>query len=359
MNVVIITDYWKNSLGGGVKTYLTNLVDQLKVAGIKTDVIFYEGTDPANYTVTGNRLQTIWKSLVYLNKLRPSAVNSQNTWYCLLPGCIYKLLAGAKLIHTFHSVPAENFSGPAMLFTRHLLSYCDTVAFVSQSLQQEYEKVYRISFKNAAITYSGILKKEVSSQDIAEFKAKHNLKTRHFVLLAQALTATKCKAEGARLLIRSLVVLSARYPDMVLILTRDGPYVPELKDYAASLGISDRVIFTGNLEEPFIPLAICDIFTHISFCDGLPLAILEAMSMGKPVVATRIGGIPEAIDHGIDGVLVTPELEEIVRQIEYLLANQEIAKKLGAAAIVKATTVFTWQNSVKNYAAIYGVSDAR
>ncbi len=286
-------------------------------------------------------------------------INSQNTWYCLLPGCLYKQLTGARLVHTFHSVPGNGHSPLVLLFMRCLLARCDTVAFVSRSLQAEYETAYGRPFDNAAIAYAGVVERAVSPEDVERFREKYRLAGGRIVLLAQALTAFKCKAEGARLLIGSLPALIAKYPGLALILTRDGLYLDELKACAEAAGVRDNVIFTGDVEEPYVPLAICDVFTHISLCDGLPMALLEAMSAGKPVIATAIGGIPELIDHGKDGLLIKPDRDEIVRQIDYLLSNRDAAGKMGAAAASKIRTVFTWENSVRNYAAIYGFASDR
>lgn len=82
MKLVMITEYWKNSPGGGIKTYLVSLVDHLKAAGIETDVIFYEGRDSLNYAVSGSRITGILKTLA---TLRPAeAVRDQHTEYLVL-----------------------------------------------------------------------------------------------------------------------------------------------------------------------------------------------------------------------------------------------------------------------------------
>lgn len=354
MKLIIVTDYWKESPGGGVKTYLVSLVDHLAAAGIEPGVIFHQGRDPLNYDVGGPRVAGILKTLAILRRRKPTAVNTQDIWYCLLPGYVYKRLSGARLVHTFHSVPGGGASLPVRLFMRYLLKRCDAVAFVSRSLKAEYERAYGLEFRNAAIAYAGIAPKEVSPEAVDRFRETYGVKPGSTVLLAQALTATRCKADGAELLIDALPALVEKHPGLVLILTRDGPFVNELKRYAAAAGVAERVIFTGDLKEPYVPLAVCDVFTHISLCDGLPMAVLEAMSVGLPVVATAVGGIPELIDHGRTGILVRPERDEVARQIDFLLSDARAAREMGAAAAAKVRAEFTWQRSVANYASIYG-----
>ena len=68
--------------------------------------------------------------------------------------------------------------------------------------------------------------------------------------------------------------------------------------------VQNTVIFTGDIDNPYASLKICNIYTHISLCEGLPLALLEAMVMGKPIIATPVGGIPEVVVPEETGLLV-------------------------------------------------------
>ena len=173
------------------------------------------------------------------------------------------------------------------------------------------------------------------------------------VLLAQAFTANKLKAEGAKLLIKSVKKLRDKYPNLILILTREGSYSNKLKEFAKNEGIEDNVIFTGDLENPYLPLVICDIYTHTPIGEGLPLALLEAMSMRKPIIATSVGGIPEAIENGVNGILVEPDVDKIAEKIEYLLENREFAEELGRNAKKTAEATFTWEKAAEKFIEIY------
>lgn len=103
--------------------------------------------------------------------------------------------------------------------------------------------------------------------------------------------------------------------------------------YAAELGIAERVRilgYPGNIGDVW---NIIDIHAHASLLDSLPNALLEAMSLAKPSVVTSVGGIPEAVTHGLNGLLVPPEKpDELARQLTFLLREPALAKKLGTAA---------------------------
>lgn len=328
--IAITTPYWKNSPGGGALAYLRGLVNELEKRDIKVKAVFEWGDDPSNYHIKGNRFLFPIKALWPLRKIRPEVVHSQGTWYCLLSGYLYKKVYGARLIHTFHSAPGgKKLPAYGKILVQFLLNQCDCVTYVSKALKDEIQEVWGLKVRNAVVTYAGITPRKVTENEIREFRDKFGLKDNSIVLLAQAFTANKLKAEGAKLLMKAVGNLKDRYPDIVLVLTREAEYSNELKQFAKESGLNDSVIFTGDIDNPYIPLAVCNIYTHTSLSEGLPMALLEAMSVGKPIIATSVGGIPEAISNMENGILVKPDADEIAKVIERLLADKDLAAMLG------------------------------
>lgn len=355
MNVAIIANYWNGSQGGGIKTYLVNFVDELKKMYVGVDVIFGEGYDPENYRCGGNRFLFPLNAFAILRKIKPSIIHSQGTWYCLLSGVIYKELHRITLIHTFHTEPNKKLPLFFKMVFQGLLNKCDCVTFVSGGLEKRMEEVWGLKFRKTAITYAGVTSKKVSEKEIKEFCETYNIKNDSVVLLAHGLTAIRCKAEGAKLLIKAVRKLRNKYPSIILILTREGLCSNELKEFAESEGIYENVVFTGDVDNPYVPLMLCDLYTHISLGEGLPLALLEAMVMGKPIIATSVGGIPEAIEDRKDGILVEPYAGKIADEIEYLFENEELSTKLGEHAKKTAEEKFTWEKSANKFIEIYGL----
>jgi len=108
------------------------------------------------------------------------------------------------------------------------------------------------------------------------------------------------------------------------------------------------------VENPFVPLKICDLYTHITLGEGgLSLPLLEAMAMGKPIVATPVGGIPEAITDGENGLLVAPEAEQVAEKIDLLLRNREYGERLGRCAKATVGERFTWEQATKTFLGVY------
>src|SRR5262249_55707283 len=104
-------------------------------------------------------------------------------------------------------------------------------------------------------------------------------------------------------LIRAFARVAARHPESRVLLVGDGPLRAVLEALAAPLGVGDRVTFAGYRDRPERFLRLMDVFALTSRSEGMPLAILEAWAAGLPVVASRVGGIPEVVADGRTGLL--------------------------------------------------------
>ena len=92
--------------------------------------------------------------------------------------------------------------------------------------------------------------------------------------------------------------------EVQLVLVGSGPLERALRDDARSLGLSDRVVFAGSRDDVAELLPAFDVFALSSQNEGLPISLLEAMAAGVPCVATSVGGVPEVIHNGNEGLLV-------------------------------------------------------
>jgi glycosyltransferase involved in cell wall biosynthesis len=359
MKVALTTTYWKESHGGGIRVYLTNLVEEFKRSGIEVHVIFKEGEDLENIKVDAESdlpfPMKVARALSTLMAIKPQVIHSHGgMYYYLVAGYFCRVLYGTKLIYTFHTEPV----GDRLPFFKRaalqcFLSRCDSVTFVSSRLRTRVREAWGLEFKNSEITYAGVEGRDVSKGAIKAFRQRFGINDGAAVLLALGLTAMSYKAEGLKLLIESLKKVKEEYPNVLLVATREGQYVDGLKEFSKAEGLEKNVIFTGNVEDTYIALAACDIYAHISLGEGLPVSLLEAMSMGKPIIATPVGGIPEAIVDGRDGILVEPSSDRIAEKILYLLKNKDKAEELGKNARKVAEEKFTWEKAAGRFIDLY------
>lgn len=106
-----------------------------------------------------------------------------------------------------------------------------------------------------------------------------------------------------------LVEIVAAHPSIGLAIVGDGPERARLEELAGGLGVRGRVHFTGRLGRPatLALISTADLFVLNSTYEGLPHVVLEALGLGVPVLATAVGGTPEVVEHGVNGILVSPE----------------------------------------------------
>jgi glycosyltransferase involved in cell wall biosynthesis len=123
---------------------------------------------------------------------------------------------------------------------------------------------------------------------------------------------------------------------------------------AAELGIKDRVIFTGFREDATAVMSIFDLFVLSSLHEGLPVALLEAMSRGKPAVCTAVGGVPEVIEDGVNGFLVSPKNPpELAEKVLCVLGDDALRLSMSRKAMETVQDRFSIKAMVKRVEEVY------
>jgi N-acetyl-alpha-D-glucosaminyl L-malate synthase BshA len=146
----------------------------------------------------------------------------------------------------------------------------------------------------------------------------------------------------------------AKKVDARLIMVGDGPERPRAVARAEKLGIRDRVLFVGKHASMDELLACADLFLLPSENESFGLAALEAMACGAPVVASRVGGLPEVVDHGVSGYLFAPDaLDEMADAGIELLKDAEGHARMVEAARRQAVERFSADAVVPRYEALY------
>jgi glycosyltransferase involved in cell wall biosynthesis len=129
-----------------------------------------------------------------------------------------------------------------------------------------------------------------------------------------------------------------------------------LRSLSRELGIEARVHLLGYRPDIADLLAAADVFAMPSLSEGLPVALLEAMFAGKAIVASRVGGIPEAVDHGVEAVLVPPgEEQPLTDALHSLLGDAGLRERLGRAAASRARATFSIDATAEAYLRLLGV----
>lgn len=189
-------------------------------------------------------------------------------------------------------------------------------------------------------------------------RKEYNIPANAFILVLVALLRPR---KGVDVIIKAMESVLEHFPNVHLFIvgnddiSEDPDYGNKLRRMASGLGIESNVIFTGFRDDVPAILKECDLMVLPSlFGEGFPMVILESMAMGVPVVASRVEGIPEIIEDGVNGFLVEPgDSEDLANKIVEVLKNPILLKTAGRKAQEKMTNEMDGHRQAEKIEKVY------
>lgn len=248
---------------------------------------------------------------------------------------LIRLSSNARIVVHLHAripetAPASN--------VRIAVSGADLITAVSGAV------AHQIPNQSVVVVYPGIQSRGQS--DVVNTKLKTN------IVVGAACRLVDIK--GVSDLIRAIGELHLEFPDLELEIAGSGPEGEKLKREVLQLGLADRVRFLGWQRDLGPVFRKWDIFAMPSLTEGLPMAALEAMAEGLPVVATHVGGLPELVEDGKTGYLVPPlDVGQLCAALRILIRDPKRRQAMGTAGRDRARNNFSLDRMVKEIEAIY------
>ncbi len=249
------------------------------------------------------------------------------------------------------------------LFLQHSSNSIDNIVFkkanriiaVSNELKEDIKKQYKVPDEKLVMIQNGIDTDTCRPElDVTSLIYKYGLQNKKIILTIGVMTGQK----GHDLLLQVLPCILKEYENIKLVLVGFGPQFNKLKNLAEKLKVTEDVAFTGKIphEELQFYYNLADVFVFPTLrVEGGPLVIPEAMACERPVIASRIGGIPTVIEDHKDGILVEPgNLKELKERILEVLNDEELAKMLGKNARKKVVEKYSVDRMVEDTIAVYG-----
>lgn len=198
--------------------------------------------------------------------------------------------------------------------------------------------------------------------DIQRFSPRNRgVEIRHRLGLADCRIVMTCgrmvERKGFQYLVSAMPGIVSRMADAKLIIIGDGPQKTKLQALASSLGVTDKVVFCGFVSAEDLPgyYAACDVFVLPSITDnwgdteGSGTTVLEAMATGKPVIGTRVGGIPYALRTGCGFLVDEKDPSQLEDTIVRVLSDRDMAERLGIAGRGVVEGTFSWDIVTRQY----------
>jgi glycosyltransferase involved in cell wall biosynthesis len=253
------------------------------------------------------------------------------------PAAILALTA-AKLAHvplTFNTIHSgftpEEIARPGIRCKLSVKMRCylsNRVLTVSEMVRKQFLTL-GLDEKKSIVHYLGV---PAANCSMSREQMRHQIgiKDDEFVIVCVAFHSP---IKGVDILLKALKTISREFAKIKLVQV-GGSLFPqeteELRMLSDELGLKERVIWLGQRDDVLTILQCGDIYCQPSRSEGLPLAILEAMSVGLPVVAANVGGIPEAVENNITGILVEPEsIQELADALKTLIYDRQKRNEMG------------------------------
>jgi len=250
-------------------------------------------------------------------------------------GALAGRLGGARAVVATKHAPDEFRTRrtwkryPFLLLERLAYEMDDAVIVVSEGLRTFLEKVERLPRRKMVVIGHGI---EATSYPATRAEARRALGLPAHGPLIGAVGRLSPE-KGQVVLLRALPAILAAFPRAACVVAGEGPARAQLEAETRRLGIGDRVVLLGFRRDVPRVLAALDLFVQPSIYEGFGLSLLEAMAAGLPVVASRVGGIPEVVEDGRTGLLVpSQDPAALAAAIVRLLGDAEGAQRLGESA---------------------------
>ena len=327
------------------------LVACLHEPGLVADEIRAAGSRVVNLDMRSRTdLRVIYRLFKLLRQERVQIIHSYLFHANLLARLVGKLARVPIIISSERTMEME---GRIRLLLNRLTSpLADRVIAVARRVRDFAVKSIGVPSEKLVVIYNSVeISEYQGGVDVARIREELEIDPAHTVV---GTVSRLDEAKGIRYFLQAVPEVLIRNSEVSFLIVGDGSQRRELERLARDLGIESRVIFAGYRPDVVKMLAIMDVFVLPSLYERFPNAVLEAMAIAKPVVATRVGGTPEAVEDGVTGLLVPPrDPKALAEAIIALLQDRERAEAMGRAGRERVERYFSAERMVQETEALY------
>ena len=289
------------------------------------------------------RVQRGWRGISYMRKWRPQIIHAHNST-SLHYAMLGRFAARSRVLMTFHG----EGKGPGRMPRRLEWRNTDVVVAVSEQASQ---RMYWPKQVRSVVIRNGVAPLNQPLRNRDQVRRSLELGDEAVGIIVARLDHLK----GHRTLLEAIALLKAQGVKSTILMAGDGNERGALEAQARHLGLgSEQVRFLGlRLDVPDL-LGAADFFVLPSLTEGLPLSVLEAMRHGLATIATPVGGIPDLITDGVEGLLVPTEAPAALADaIRRFIDDPALRAHLGASARRRVLTEFSFDKMLDSYDELY------
>lgn len=329
------------------------IVCVLQAGGILEDRLAAAGVE---YRAFGFRLRSaplaVLRIYAFLKREKVDILH-MHMYHAALYGRIAGLLARVPVMITTDHGKGMWKKSWQVAFERYMVKHTALRIGVSQDIADIIRDRERVPDEKLMVVRNGVNAGRFRAGEAERASVRTELGVPEHTFLVGTL-ARLVEPKALHVMIEAISIASENLAGIRLIIVGDGPLRAELERRASDLKVGDRVTFTGARSDIPGLLAAMDAFALSSIREGLPISLLEAMAAGKPIVATRVGGIPDVIADREDGLLVEPnDPKAFAGAICDLAADADLASRLGRRAAEKAESDYSVKATARKLEEVY------
>jgi glycosyltransferase involved in cell wall biosynthesis len=294
------------------------------------------GQDLVAFTQLVGLMRTFRPHIVHTHTAKAGTLGRLAAWFCRVP----------VVVHTYHGHVLQGYFHPAkarlfVAIERWLARRTDRLLAVSEGVRHELLALGIGRPDRFHVMPLGLDLDRFRDAEARRGELRRELGFTEGEFLV-GIVARLVPIKAHEVFFRSAALVAGRLPGARFIVVGDGQRRRELEALAGALGLRERVRFLGwrnDLERVYADL---DVVALTSRNEGSPVSLIEAMAAGRPVVATRVGGVPDLIEHGVNGALVdVDDAEALARTIEMIAAAPQRGRVMGEAGRQRVVPAFS------------------
>lgn len=290
----------------------------------------------------GFDLKLLYKIRKFIKEEKPDIIHTH--LYSLKYVCLSLFFKkNIKIIHTVHNIATKESTKKDQKLNKFIFKKNIAIPVaLSEEIQDTICELYDMNKNMVPIVYNGI--------NLNNCIEKNNYHIGDKIIITHV--GRFFEQKNHKGLILSFHEILKTYNNCELRLIGNGALLNEIKELVKSLGIDKNVKFLGEQKEVYQFLNESDIFIMPSLYEGVPLALIEAMGTGLPIIVSNVGGIKDMVENNIDAILIKPNIEEIYNAFNLLINDYMLRKKIGKSA-KRRSIEFSVENMEQKYSKIY------
>ena len=325
-------------------------LEMLKAAGIPVEIIGYEGLRIFRYP--RRVIAQLVRLVTFMRRVRPDIVHGFLFWAYVIGALAARAARAPIVIASRRSLGRFKANQPHYLAVERIANrVTDLVIANSEAVKEDAVRQEKLPAQKVIVIYNGI--------DPDRFKLLPDHGLRRSLGLERCDPVVGVVANFIRYKVHEFFLdawasVVKKCPAGMALFLGDGPERSDIQSRVNAMGLGPSVRFLGIRNDVPALLAIMDLVVQPSLQEGFCNAILEAMAAGKPVVATAVGGNPEAVVHGETGLLVPPgDGRALAEAMVWILEHPAEAARFSAAARRRVAEHFDSMTMVRQYEAVY------